>query len=184
MKLNTARQHLENIKKERNDFMLSAQQMAKSTDTIRRERDALQLETENLRANVKDVELMETQLNAEILLCDSIEKEREIYRLKSQNAAGKRVVMMKDMGTLKVEKDELLAKCKKSAPLEKQLKAVSQQCENMKKQRDAFILIAKRTATDRETIRKEVDALRLEVQHLITQHYDAIVQELFKRRLQ
>jgi hypothetical protein len=164
--LNTVKQNCERIKKDRNVFILRVQKIAKSIEIMRRKRDDLNLEKENLRTKIKDVALVENQIDATRLLCEDIEKERDIYKLKSQKAARGRGVIMKDIDALKSEKEKLLAQCKKNALLEKQLKTANQDCDNMKNERNAFILKVKSIAADRKAMRKEIIALRLEEENL------------------
>lgn len=167
--LNTVKQQCENIKKERNVVILRVQKITKSIEFIRRQIDALNLERESLRNKIKEAAPLENQLNAARLLCDNIGKERDFYNLKLQEAARERGVMIKDIHALKLKKEKLLTQCEKSALLEKQLEAVSQDCENMRKERNAFISREERMAVDRKAMRKEIITLRLEEENLRTQ---------------
>lgn len=81
--LNTARQQCENIKKERNVYKLRAQRIAESRNDIKIERDALKLETENLRAKIKHTDLLENQIKAVMLQCNNIKTEIDLNKLKS-----------------------------------------------------------------------------------------------------
>jgi hypothetical protein len=124
--LKTVREQCEKIKRERNAFMLRAQQIAESRENIKIERDALAIETEDLRTKIKNVELLEMELNDARLHCDNIKKERDFYKLKSRETAGNIEATREDIDALKLENEESRSQCKNGALLEKQVKTVSQ----------------------------------------------------------
>jgi hypothetical protein len=177
MELDTLKQQRENIKKQRNASILRAQKTAKCVEKMKFERYNLKGETENLRAKIKDVELLESQVNAARLLCDNIEKERNFYKLKARQAEVNRDSLRKDIYALKLEIERLRAQCKKDALLEKQLKTETQQWENIKKERNALILRVQRTSADREAMRRERDSLKLVLEYPRSQRWDAALQE-------
>jgi hypothetical protein len=101
-RLNTVRQQRDDVKKERNGFILKTQRRAESRGSIMIERDALKLEIRNLRAKIKDADFLEKQLDAAKLLCDNMKRERDFYKLKVRRTAGKREATRKDMHSLKL----------------------------------------------------------------------------------
>lgn len=175
--LNAAQQQCENVKIERIAFVLRAQQLAESRETMKVESDALKRETENLKAKIKETDLLQEQLNTANRLCDNMKRERDYLKLQARWAAGNRKAMTEDIHTLKLEIEQLRAQCKNNAVLEKQLQTVKNQFENIKRERNAFILKAQRTAADREAMRKERDHLKLVVDNLRAQRYDPSLQE-------
>jgi hypothetical protein len=58
------------------------------------------------------------------------------------------------------------------------LKTEFQEFENMIDERNALIIRVKCTEAHREAMRKERDTLRLEVENLLTERYDAAVKTL------
>jgi exonuclease SbcC len=174
-KLNTIRQQCEKIREERNAFILKTQILAESRATILIERDALKLETENFQSKIKHTDMYEKELNAARRHCDDIKKDRDFYKLKARQAAENTDALKKDIDALTLEIEELRAQCKKNSLLEKQLKYVRQECENIKKERNRSILRAPSTAADSEVMRKKRDAQKIaEVKR--TQRFKAAVQ--------
>ncbi|XP_023702656.1 MAR-binding filament-like protein 1-1 [Cryptotermes secundus] len=174
--LNTAQQQWENVQKERIAFVLRAQQLAESRETMKVESDALKCETENLKAKIKETDLLQEQLNTAKRLCDNMKREGDHLKLQAQRAAGNRKAMTEDIHTLKLEIEKLRAQCKNNAVLEQQLQTVKHQFENIKKERNAFILKAQRTAADREAVRKERNHVKLVLDDLRAQRYVAAQQ--------
>ncbi|XP_023702658.1 protein hook homolog isoform X1 [Cryptotermes secundus] len=174
--LNTARQQCENMKKQRNAFILKAQKVAESRGTIKIERDALKFEIENLRLTIKDADIQEKELNAARRLCDNIKKARDFYKLEARRAAGNRDAMKKDINDLKLVIEELRAQCQKSFLLEKQLNSVGEECENIKEEGNPFILRVQHTAADSEVVRKNRDAHKIAAEIMRTQRFNAALQ--------
>jgi chromosome segregation ATPase len=174
--LNTAQQQCENVKKERIAFVLRAERLAESRETMKVESDALKRATENLKAKIKETDLLEEQLNTAKRLCDNMKRERDYLKLQVRWAAGNRRAMAEDIHTLKHEIEQLRAQCKNNAALEKQLETVKHQFENIKTERNSFILRAQRAAADREAMKKERDHLKLLVDNLRAQRCIPVLQ--------
>jgi uncharacterized coiled-coil DUF342 family protein len=172
--LNTARQLCDNIKKERNAFILKAQKLAERRGVMQVERDALKLEIEDLQSKIRNTYIGE--LNAARRHCDNIKKERDFYKLEATWAAENREAMKKDIDALKFEIEEIRTQCKNSSLLEKQLKSVREECENIKKERNPFILRAQSTAADSEVMRKKMDAHKIAAEIKQTERFKAALQ--------
>jgi chromosome segregation ATPase len=177
MQLNPLKQKREVTRKLRNASILRAQKAEQCVQKMKIERDDLKLELENLRVKIKDVELLESGVNAARLLCDDLEKERDFYKLEAERKASNRDSLRKDIYTLQLKIEQLSAKCKNIALLEKELKTETQEYENMQKERNAVILRVRRAAADREALRKERDALKRRIENLRSQRHDAVLQQ-------
>jgi chromosome segregation ATPase len=86
--LHSARQQCKKIKEDRDAYELRAQRIGDSRDDIKIERDALKVESEDLRAKIKHTDLLEKQIKAVRLQCDNIKRETDIYKLKFDRQEG------------------------------------------------------------------------------------------------
>jgi hypothetical protein len=177
--LNTVRQQCEDIKKERNIFILKAQKAAESKGIIMIERDTLKLEIENLRAKIKDADPLQKQLHSARLLCDNIKRERDFYELKARRSARNRNATRDDIDALKLVAENLSAKRYDAALQEEQLNAVREDCDNITKERDSLILEAPHIRRDTEaTVEDPVgDALLKEQLNVEREDCDSIAKE-------
>jgi hypothetical protein len=155
--LNTVRQQCENIKKERNGFILKTQKGAESRWAIMIERDALKLEIAYLGPKNKDVHLLQKQLNAERILCDNMQKERDFYKLKAQRTAGNRKATRKDIGSTKLAVKTVRTRSYDTALQEEQLNAVRESCGNIAKEGDSLITEVQHMGIDREATEEDLD---------------------------
>jgi predicted nucleic acid-binding Zn-ribbon protein len=73
----------ENIKKERNTFILKLQRTAANREAIKKERDSLKRQIENLRAQYNDAALLENELNIVRAQCDINQKRERLFEIKS-----------------------------------------------------------------------------------------------------
>jgi chromosome segregation ATPase len=161
-KLNTVRQEYENMMKERNAYMLKAQSKTESKEAIKAERDALKLEIDNLKAEIKKGEQLEKRLHTTELNFENLKRERDLLKSRIRWMATDRDAMVRDTGSLKAETEVIRARCNKIPLLERELKTERLQCENMIKERKGLILKARRSAAEREAVRKERVNLRIE----------------------
>lgn len=164
--LNVMRQEREYVTKERNTYMVKAQRKAERSDALKFERDALKAEIESLRSKIRDTDELEKQIRTTELNCENFERERDNLKSKVRWMAGDREAMRLKVDALKPERDELLAQYNKIAVLERQLSNEKQQCENVRKEIRELLLSSQATAEDREAMRKEKRALKLERQRL------------------
>jgi chromosome segregation ATPase len=156
----TLRQECENVKKDRTAFMLKAKQIAESREAIKFDCNVMKLEKEKLESKITEADLVEEKLKTATRLCENMKRDRDHLKLKARWAGGSRKAMQEDIDNLKLEIENLRVQCKNSAVLEKQLQTARQQYENIKKERNAFILRAQRIAADRDSMRKERDDLK------------------------
>jgi hypothetical protein len=164
--LSTLRQQCKNITKERNAFMLRAQRKAESRVAMMIERDALKLEVEELRVKIKEIHLEEKQLCVARIQCQNLKADGEVFKSEAGWIAASRDTLGTDMEALKLEIEGLCARCKTILALESELNTVKQQCEEMEKERNTFVIAAERTTADLEAMRGENNALKAEREKL------------------
>jgi hypothetical protein len=164
--LNGPIQKCKDITDERDALLLEAEIITAGGDTLNRDRDFLKLETHNLRAQHRAVALLKEQLNIIRVPCEEIAKARHSFKLRSRRSEANRNALSKIIEALKVETEELLAQYNDYSLVAKQLNIVRQQCKNVKKERNAFILRAQLIADSREIVKVERDALKLEIENL------------------
>jgi chromosome segregation ATPase len=165
--LSTLRQQCKNITKERNTFMLRAQRKAESRVAIMIERDALKLEVDNLRTKIKEIHLEENQMCVARMQCQNFKGDGEVFKSEAGWISASRDTMGPDMEALKLEIEGLCARCKTIITLENELNTVKQQCEEMEKERNTFVLAAERAAADMETIKGQNEKLIAEKEKLL-----------------
>jgi chromosome segregation ATPase len=170
-------QKYRDITREKDSLVLKVLTKTADNNVLKKERDALKLETKRLRAHCEKASLLEDQLKDLRVQRDFITKERDSFQYRFRRSEKDCKSIKKTMEALRVETEELRTKCKDYALLEKQLNTARQHCESMKKERNAFILKAQKVAQSRGAIRIERDALKLEVEHLRTKIEDADMEE-------
>jgi chromosome segregation ATPase len=171
--LQSLMQKCKDITGERDALLLHVQVIAKERDRAKEQRDALQLETKNLLAQHKDVALLEKELKAVRVQCDNIARERDSLKLRSRRSEADCKAMSKNIEALKVEMEEIRAQYKGYALLKQQLDTEKQHCQNITKERNAFILRAQKIAESRGTMQIERDALKLTIENLRSEIKDA-----------
>ncbi|PNF16207.1 hypothetical protein B7P43_G17858 [Cryptotermes secundus] len=164
--LTAARRQCDAVTKERNAFILKAQQVTKTNGTLQMKMNALKVEVEDLRSKINERQLQQDELSAVRRLCDNMERDRDLYKLEARRSAETRVAQTKVIDALKLKIEDLHVQCKKSSLLEKQLSVAEQQWDNMRKERNAFILKAQKAECSRANLQMERDALKLEVKNL------------------
>ncbi|XP_023709720.1 cingulin [Cryptotermes secundus] len=164
--LTAARRQCDAATKERNAFILKAQQVTQTKGTLQMKIDALKVEVEDLRSKNNERQLQQDELSALRRLCDDMERDRDFYKLEARRAAKTRVAQTKVIDALKLKVEDLHVQCKKSSLLEEQLSVAEQQWDKMRKERNAFILRAQKAERSRANIQMERDALKLEVKNL------------------
>jgi chromosome segregation ATPase len=175
--LRTLRQECENAKKERTAFIHRAKEIAKSREATKNDYNKMKLEKEKLEAKSKEADPVEEKLKTAKRLCENMKRDRDHLKSKARWAGGNRKNMKEHMEELKLEIENLRVQCKKSAVLEKQLQTATQQCENIKKEKNAFILRTQRIAADRDSVRKERDHLKHLAETLRAQRLEATLLE-------
>ncbi|PNF43995.1 hypothetical protein B7P43_G17923 [Cryptotermes secundus] len=145
--LTAARRQCDAATKERNAFILKAQQVTQTKGTLQMKIDALKVEVEDLRSKNNERQLQQDELSALRRLCDDMERDRDFYKLEARRAAETRVAQTKVIDALKLKIEDLHVQCKKSSLLEKLLNTADQQWDNMRKERNAFILKAQKSRT-------------------------------------
>jgi hypothetical protein len=103
-------------------------------------------------------------------------KKRDFLKLKAQRTAANREGIRKERDGIKLATQKLQVRCKDGALLEKELNFLRVLCENIKKERNTFILKLQRTAANREAI-KERDSLKRQIENLRAQYNDAALLE-------
>jgi hypothetical protein len=129
----TVRRKFEDITNQRNTYILRAQKAAECKGAIMIEKDNLKLETEKLRANIKDVDLLEKKLNAAKLLCDKIKRERDVHNLNAQWSARSRGATREDIKVLKRVAENPSVQHYDVALQEEQVNVVRDDCGNITK---------------------------------------------------
>jgi hypothetical protein len=161
--VNTVRRKFEDITKQRITYILRAQKAAESKGAIMIERDTLKLETEKLRAKIKDADLLEKQLNAAKLLCVKIKRERDFHKLKAQWSARSRGAKREHKNGLKRVAENPSVQHYEVALQEEQVNVVRDDCGIITKDRETLILDSTHIGKDREaTVEEPEDKALLE----------------------
>jgi chromosome segregation ATPase len=177
--LRAAHKQFIEIAKERDDLHKKCRRLTSQKNNLERE-------AKTLKDKCMEIELLEKELNAMTAQRDELVREREFLKVRARRSEAKCDAIRKSMEGLKVETEETRAKFKSFAPLQSELNNVKQQCEDITKERNSFILRAHRTAKSRETIEFERDALKREVDDLRAKikETDALETELHNSRMQ
>jgi hypothetical protein len=137
------------------------------------QKKALELEKKTLREQCKSPAELEEELKA---LRDERNKnaeERNNFQAMARRLAARCKAMNKIMDGLKFETEEARAKYQDFVTMKQELDLVKEQCEDLTKEKNDYILKAHRTAKNREAIEFERDALRSEIVDLRARKVEA-----------
>jgi chromosome segregation ATPase len=143
-KLNSEILKRDDVAKERDSCKLKHQLSGRDNRAIREVMEALKRETEEIRAKFKNFAVLKKQLNTERQQCENIEEERNAYKLRAQQIAESRDDIKTEMDALKLETQNLRAKILHTDMLEKEIKAVMLQYDNIKTEAELYKLKAQK----------------------------------------
>jgi chromosome segregation ATPase len=179
--LNVAKQNCENIKKQRNSFILRAHRTEKTKENVEFERDALKREVEELRARLKETEELKAELQNQKMKSQELKSERDHFKSKFQWKSESRKAMEKKMDDMTLEIKKLRARCEVIPVLQKELKDARQECESATKERNSFILRAQRVRKERDALKVEAEETRISVKENVELQSElSTVKERFK----
>jgi hypothetical protein len=163
--LNVARMQCDEIAKERDSLKLRYRRSEEDFNAARKFTECLKVETEKLRAQLNGYALLKEEIDAEILQRDVIAKERDSSKIKYLRSESNSKAVREVMEALKIETEEIRAKLKNSSVLQKQLNSARQQYGKLKKERNVYELRAQQIVENREDVKIERDALKLEAEN-------------------
>ncbi|PNF35878.1 hypothetical protein B7P43_G09253 [Cryptotermes secundus] len=105
-------------------------------EVLKTERDALELEVENLQSLREEVAALSEQLDNVIMERDQLTQERDDLILESERQAAVLEAMQKDNDALKHETEYLQGQCNNVAAIKEQLKTVTAEQQHLKEVRD------------------------------------------------
>jgi hypothetical protein len=150
-------------KKKRNkDDLVSKFQDIEEEQDIRTERDAMELQKDEIREQCKDSEQLKRQIKAAKVQCVYVNRDKEAVKLKVRRSLENRDALIKDRDALKLERQRLKVQCEDGEILPGELHFVSFQLRNLEEETN--ILLYKAETID--ALRKERDALRIGIEKL------------------
>jgi hypothetical protein len=138
-------------------------------DALKKERDALRIGIEKLRAKCKEGSLLEEKLNALNVQRENTAKERDEYMVEAQSVQDDIDGIDKENGAIRIEIEELRALSKESALLEKQANTLFVQYHRTKRNRNNLMLKLQGMEQNEEDVRMERDSMRFEKGELLEQ---------------
>jgi chromosome segregation ATPase len=128
--------------------------------------DSLNLEVEKLRGQCKKTASLEEQLNQIKVECNELRKDREALIYEATRISEEKEAMTKDRDALNLEVEKLREQCKEVAALKEQLKQMTVEGNELRKDREALIYEAISISEAKEDIKLDRDVLKLEIENV------------------
>ncbi|PNF22343.1 hypothetical protein B7P43_G18304, partial [Cryptotermes secundus] len=154
------------INEERDALVSKAQSMEANGNVLKRERNALKLETRKLRAQGEKAALLEVELKDVKVQLAFIAKERDSFQKRCRRSEKDSKSTKKIIEGLKLQTEELHEKNDSNALLEEQLTAARRQCDAVTNERNAFILKAQQVTKAKGTLQMKMNDLKVEIEDL------------------
>jgi chromosome segregation ATPase len=172
-KMNSVRQKCEDMTKERDTYMAKERMETEGLDTLRVQRDALKLELEYVKDKIKRNDQLEKQLHSTVERRRKAKAERDLLKSRLRWLETDTEATVRYSDALETEIEALRQRCSKVPLLEKKFNIISQQYENMKREKRGLILKERRIAADIDALTRDRDTLKLVVETLRAQCSDA-----------
>jgi chromosome segregation ATPase len=162
---------------EQDVLILRAQRTAEDLEAVKKTRDFLKGELENMRVEQKEaVTQLEEQLCEVRSQCDQLICERRVLIFRAERAA-RELEDLKSREALRLKSENQQNQCNDSAVLEKQIKVLKAELNKMTRERNAYILKVQLASRNRTEIQKEKDALALQAENCRCQGTDSAAHE-------
>jgi uncharacterized coiled-coil DUF342 family protein len=180
------KEQADKVTKERDALVFEAELNADVAVGLKKERDALRLEVEELQAQREESGELKKKLNLLMQQCEKVTKERDALLSRTQNKAVDKDTIKKFRETLKLEKQNVRDQHEATVLLEKQLNNVRKQFNNIAKEKDSFKLKSRHAEANCNAIRNATEALNFEIENLRAkcQDYDKLKEELIHVKVQ
>jgi chromosome segregation ATPase len=160
--LNAMRKKCERMAKHRESYISRTQRSEAKCERLMKVLAKTEVEAERFKAMCEAYDQHEAELLTLRLDCETITKQRNAHLVRAQREGNCADIIMSHVDALTRERDQLQAKVKDTNELEEQLNNIRLHCGFFESEKDDLKLKVRSMATDREKLRRDVEAVRTE----------------------